>query len=63
MQSNLQKKIDYENFDYKHYDAHIKEYESQKLGIEVVMCNTSGIPETHKIQPMSSYLEHKVYNI
>ena len=63
MMSNLKIKTDYETFEHQHYDAHIKAYQNRNLGIEVVMCDNRGIPQTHKIEPMGAYLEHKVCNI
>ena len=63
MLSNLKIKSDYETFDYQHYDAHIKAFQNKNLGIEVVMCDNRGVPQTHKIEPMAAFLEHKVYNI
>ena len=63
MLSNLKTKPDYEPFEYQHHDAHIKAYQNNTLGIEVVMCDDHGIAQTHRIEPMAAYLEHKVYNI
>ena len=63
MRSNLKTKNHYETFDFQHYDAHIRAYQNKNLGIEVVICDNRGIAQSHKIEPMAAYLEHKVYNI
>ena len=46
-----------------HHDAHIRAYQSQKMGIKVVLCNSEGIPVHNTVAPMSSYLPKTAYNM
>ncbi len=46
-----------------HHDAHIKAYEADQLGIRVVFCDSSGIPVSDSLAPMSSYLPNTSHNM
>ena len=46
-----------------HHDAHIKDYQSQKLGIKVVLCDAEGIPVYESVAPMSSYIPKTAHNM
>ena len=46
-----------------HYDAHIRAYESEKMGIQVVFCDSKGIPVSESMAPMSSYFPNTSHNM
>jgi hypothetical protein len=46
-----------------HHDAHIMTYQSQKMGIKVVLCNSDGIPMYDTVAPVSSYLNDTSHNM
>ena len=63
---NQQKTETFHNYEEEvgiHYDAHIKAYKSQSLGIRVVLCDQLGIPVADTVAPMSSYLPNTSYNM
>jgi hypothetical protein len=46
-----------------HYDAHIRAYQSQNMGIQVVLCDSEGIPVYDAVAPMSCYLPDTSYTM
>ena len=37
------------------YDAHVRAYEAQKMGVKVVICDARGVPFSETFAPMTSY--------
>ena len=55
----------FENYEEEsvHHDAHIKVYQAQSMGINIVLCDSEGIPVYDAVAPMSSYLPNTLYNM
>lgn len=45
------------------HDAHIRAYQSQRMGIKVVLCDSRGVPVSDSIAPMSSFMPNTSYNM
>ena len=62
---NQLKTDEFYNYDEKrvHHDAHIKAYQSQKMGINVVICDSEGIPIYDSVASISSYLPNTSHNM
>ena len=45
------------------HDAHVKDYESQNMGVKVVFCNSRGVPVSNSVAPLSSYFPNTSYNM
>ena len=64
MKTNLKRKsLYFEDFDEHYYDAHIKAYQNEKLGIEVIHFCDKGLPISQTVKPIQAFLPHKVYNV
>ena len=64
MQPQLKSNQFYSNDDLAiHYDAHIKAYEAEKLGIKVVLCDSKGTPVSDSLAPISYFLPNTSYNM
>jgi hypothetical protein len=64
MKSSLQPKID--NFDIlreNYYDAHIRAYQIEHLGVKIVTSNSLGIPVIETVKPLKSYVDHTIVNM
>ena len=48
---------------YVQYDAHVKAYEAQSLGIKVTICDSKGVPLSDSLVPIASYLPNTAYNM
>ena len=46
-----------------YYDAHIRAYQAQKLGIKLVVCDLGGVPVSESLVPITSYLPNTSYNM
>ena len=46
-----------------HYDAHIRTYEAQTLGVKVVFCDARGVPVSNSLAPISSYFPNTSFNM
>jgi hypothetical protein len=53
------------NYDegHDHYDAHIKAYLARSMGINIVLCDSKGIPVSDAVAPMSAYLPNTLHNM
>ena len=49
--------------EFVNHDAHIKAYQSQNMGIKVVLCDSEGIPVSDSVAPISSYLPNTTHNM
>ena len=45
-----------------YFDAHIRAYEAQKMGVKVVLCDAKGVPFSETFAPMSSYFPINGHN-
>ena len=45
-----------------YFDAHIRAYEAQKMGVKVVLCDSRGVPFSETFAPMSSYFPINGHN-
>ncbi len=48
---------------YVQYDAHVKAYEAQRLGIKLTICDSKGVPLSDSLVPIASYLPNTSYNM
>ena len=64
MVQNLKYKIDdSEATNYNYYDSHIKAYQLERIGVQIVTSNALGIPVIETIKPLKSFVDHRIVNM